>query len=269
LIVTETVSREIWDEGDAYERYVGRWSRQVADLFLRWLSLPESLTWLDVGSGTGALTAAIVAAVKPQEVIAVEPSDGFRVMARERLPGGATFLPGSASAIPLQDASVDVAVSGLVLNFIPDLSQGLAEIKRVVKPGGTIAAYIWDYAEGMELMRHFWDAVVSLWPESRHLDEGVRFPLCHPHALAAAFTDAGLTDVEVAPLTTSTPFRDFNDYWLPFLGGQGPAPAFVSSLDEDARATLRDRIKKTLPTNPDGSIVLQARAWAVKGRRVT
>jgi SAM-dependent methyltransferase len=263
--MTAPSSNDVWAEGDPYERYVGRWSRLVAVEFVRWLTMPRALRWLDVGCGTGALASAILAAAEPKQVIAVEPSEGFLALARKHLGDKATLLPGNAAALPLPDASVDVAVSGLVLNFITDLPEALAEMKRVVKPGGTIAAYVWDYAQGMELMRHFWDAAVSLNPQAHLLDEGVRFPLCQPAALTAAFEGSAMTDVAVAPLVISTPFQSFDDYWSPFLGGQGPAPAYACSLDEPSRSALRDRLRESLPTQPDGSIVLSARAWAVRG----
>ena len=258
----------VWNEGNPYERYVGRWSRPVAAQFLRWLAMPPSLRWLDVGCGTGALASAIVASAEPKEVFAVDPSEGFLSLARQRLQGDATLRLGSAAQIPLQDASVDVAVCGLVLNFVPDVADALAEMKRVVKPRATIAAYVWDYTEGMELMRVFWDAAVGLRPDAQALDEGVRFPLCEPAALRQAFAAAGLADIDVAPLTIETPFRDFDDYWSPFLGGQGPAPAYACALDEASRDALRERLRERLPTRADGSIVLHAKAWAVRGRRI-
>ncbi|HZD19456.1 MAG TPA: SAM-dependent methyltransferase, partial [Burkholderiales bacterium] len=140
---------------------------------------------------------------------------------------------------------------------------------RVVALGGTVAAYVWDYAGEMQLMRYFWDAAVDLNPGAQPLDEGVRFPLCHPEALAALFRGAGLQDVEVRAIDAPTPFRDFDDYWTPFLGGQAPAPGYCMSLDERSRERLRERIRAKLPIRADGSIHLIARAWAVKGRAVT
>lgn len=257
---------EIWAQGGAYEQYVGRWSRRVAEPFLASLAMPPSLRWLDVGCGTGALAAALLEGAKPQAVFAVEPSPGFLAQARERLQGRVSLMPGSATNIPLPDASVDIAVSGLVLNFVPNLAEGLAEMRRVVQPGGSIAAYVWDYAEGMELMRHFWDAAVSLDDAARALDEGVRFPLCQPAALRAAFEQAGMAAVQVAPITVATRFKDFDDYWAPFLGGQGPAPAYACSLDATARDALRESVRARLPVQADGEIALRARAWAVHGR---
>lgn len=171
---------------------------------------------------------------------------------------------GSATAIPLDDASVDAVVSGLVLNFIPDPLAALAEMERVSSNGGTLGAYVWDYAGNMELMRHFWDAAVELNPDDANLDEGVRFPLCRAEALEGLFTRAGLHQPELTAIDIPTPFASFEAYWEPFLGGQGPAPAYAMSLDEATRARLRERLQQRLPVQMDGSIVLTARAWAVR-----
>lgn len=257
---------DAWNEGDPYERYVGRWSRRVARDFLAWLGMPPALRWLDVGCGTGALTAEIVAACAPAAVLGIEPSEGFLAKARERLQDRAVLQAGDAYALPVDDASLDVVVSGLVLNFVPEPARGLAQMRRKTRPGGTVAAYVWDYARGMALMRHFWDAAVALDPSARALDEGLRFPLCQAAALEAAFRAAGLAAVESRPLDIATRFRDFDDYWTPFLGGQGPAPAYVGTLDEAARERLREALRRRLPAQPDGSIDLVARAWAVRGR---
>jgi len=255
---------DTWESGSPYERYVGRWSRQVAPPFLSWLGVPAGRRWLDVGCGTGALCAAIIDGCAPASVAGVEPSEGFLKTARENLAGSVALHQGSATAIPLGDASVDVVVSGLVLNFVPDPGAGLAEMKRVTDKGGTIAAYVWDYAGKMELMRYFWDAAVELDPNAAKLDEGPRFPICRPDALEKLFTKAGLRRVEVKPIDIPTRFEDFDDYWQPFLGGQGPAPAYAMSLDKTARVRLRDRIRERLPAAADGSISLIARVWAVR-----
>jgi len=257
---------DTWERGSPYEQYVGRWSRRVAPPFLAWLNVPPGRRWLDVGCGTGALCAAIVDRCSPSSVLGVEPSEGFLDTAKENLAGRADMRRGSATAIPLDDASVDVAVSGLVLNFVPDQPAALVEMGRVTGRGGTIAAYVWDYAGKMELMRYFWDAAVELDPDAAKLDEGVRFPLCRPEALNDLFATAGLEALEVAPIDVPTRFANFDDYWRPFLGGQGPAPAYAMSLDETSRLRLRDRIRACLPTAADGSISLIARAWAARGR---
>ncbi len=258
-----TVS-DTWERGSPYERYVGRWSRRVAPEFLNWLQVPADRRWLDVGCGTGALCAAIVDGCSPASVVGVEPSAGFLETARANLAGRATLLQGSADAVTLADAAVDVVVSALVLNFIADRPAALAEMKRVTRRGGTIAAYVWDYAGRMELMRHFWDAAAELDPQAAQLDEGLRFPLCNPDGLTELFKAAALVDVDVTALDIETRFVDFDDYWQPFLGGQGPAPAYAMSLDESARSALRERIRQRLAVQPDGSISMTARAWAVR-----
>jgi len=255
---------DTWERGSPYEQYVGRWSRQVAPLFLSWLSIPAGRRWLDVGCGTGALCAAIVDRCSPSSVAGVEPSGGFLKTAKENLAGRAALHQGSATAIPLGDGSVDVVVSGLVLNFIPDQRAALAEMARVTGKGGTIAAYVWDYAGKMELMRYFWDAAVELDANAAEMDEGPRFPLCRPEALEKLFGDAGLEGVEVKHIDIPTPFANFDDYWQPFLGGQGPAPAYAMSLDEASRVRLRDRIRERVPTTANGAISLTARAWATQ-----
>jgi SAM-dependent methyltransferase len=257
---------DTWERGSPYEQYVGRWSRQVAPRFLAWLDVPAGRRWLDVGCGTGALCAAIVDHCSPSSVAGVEPSGGFLGTAKENLAGRVALHQGSATAIPLGDASVDVVVSGLVLNFVPDQRAALREMARVAGKAGTIAAYVWDYAGGMQLMRHFWDVAAELDPDAAKLDEGVRFPLCRPQALEQLFAGAGLEGVEVRPIDTPTPFAGFDDYWQPFLGGQGPAPAYAMSLDETARTRLRDRLRERLPSEADGSIPLTARAWAARAR---
>lgn len=257
---------DAWERGDPYEQYVGRWSRQVAPLFLHWLGAPVGRRWLDVGCGTGALSAAILDKCAPLSVAGIDSSEGFLDSARRQLTGRATLYQGSATAIPLGNASVDLVVSGLVLNFISDQAAALAEMARVAAKGGIIGAYVWDYAGKMELMRFFWDAAVELDPSAKQLDEGVLFPLCRPDALTRLFASAGLEQIEVTAIDIATPFPGFEDYWQPFLGGQGPAPAYAMSLDEAARVRLRERLRERIPVFPDGSISMVARAWAVRAR---
>jgi len=253
-----------WERGDPYEQYVGRWSRRVAPRFLAWLNVPARRRWLDVGCGTGALSAAILDESSPLSVAGVEPSEGFLGKAKEQLGDRVLLRRGNAAAIPLEDGSVDACVSALVLNFVPDGRAGLREMTRVTVAGGTIGAYVWDYAGKMELMRHFWDAAVELDPGAAKLDEGARFPLCRPEALGELFASAGLRAIEVTAIDIATPFESFDEYWRPFLGGQGPAPAYAMALDDTARARLRDRIRERMPLKADGSIALTARAWAVR-----
>lgn len=255
---------DTWERGSPYEQYMGRWSRRVAPPFLSWLNIPRGRRWLDVGCGTGALCAAVMDRCSPSSVTGVEPSEGLLKAARENLAGRAALHQGHATAIPLRDASVDVVVSGLVLNFVPDPRAALLEMARVTGNGGTIAAYVWDYSGKMEILRHFWDVAARLERDAAPMDEGVRFPLCRPEALEKLFASARLEEIAVKAIDIPTLFADFDDYWRPFLGGQGPAPAYAMALDETARARLRDRIREHLPTRVDGSIALTARAWAVR-----
>jgi SAM-dependent methyltransferase len=260
---------DTWAAGDLYEPYVGRWSRLVASDFLAWLNLPPELDWLDVGCGTGALTETILRQAQPRSVTGMDHSAAFVEHARAHVADAkATFEVADAQALPADPGSFDVAVSGLALNFVPDPALALREMARVVRPHGTVAAYVWDYAEKMELMRCFWDAAVELDRGASELDEGRRFPLCQPAPLAELFTKRGLREIAVHAIDVPTRFRDFDDYWTPFLGGQGPAPGYATSLSEARRAALRDRVQARLPIAGDGSIDLTARAWAVRGRVV-
>ena len=259
-------STDVWASGDAYEPYVGRWSRLVAREFLTWLAAAPGSRWLDIGCGTGALTEVILSAAAPASVNAVDPSPDFIAYARRQVRDPrATFTVADARSLPQPERTVDLVVSGLALNFIPQPGIGLAEMARVVRRGGGVAAYVWDYADRMQLMRYFWDAAVALDQRAWELDEGRRFPLCNPEALESLFREAHLREVESRAIDVRTRFRNFDDYWLPFLGGQGPAPGYAKGLNEEGRDALRDRIRSALPISADGTIDLVARAWAVRG----
>jgi len=266
--VEQPQRKDVWAAGDLYEPYVGRWSRRVAKEFLNWIAVPERKDWLDVGCGTGALTQAVIEHENPNSVIGIDASPGYAAYAKARTESSrARFEVGDAQSLRIDTASLDAAVSGLVLNFVPQPPQAVAEMARVVRPGAVVAAYVWDYAGKMELMRYFWDAAVALDAAAIGLDEGRRFPICQPKPLAGLFAQAGLSEVEVRPIDVATDFRDFDDYWSPFLGGQGPAPGYAMSLSEERRAGLRERIRSELPIGKDGSIHIVARAWAVRGRK--
>ena len=261
-----TERKDVWASGDAYEPYVGRWSRLVARQFVTWLGVPPNKDWLDVGSGTGALCELILADASPHQVTGVDPSDGFVSFARHKVPDKrATFQVGDAQKLPIADGSSDATVAGLVINFITDQPKAVSEMKRVTRSRGVVGAYVWDYAGEMQMMRHFWDAAVTMDSSAASLDEGRRFPVCHPEPLADLFRKAGIGDVETRSIDVPTIFKNFDDYWVPFLGGQGPAPGYCMSLSEDRRVALRDRIRANLPIKSDGTIPLIARAWAIRG----
>jgi SAM-dependent methyltransferase len=259
------MGHEVWEVGDAYEAYVGRWSRPVAREFVGWLAVPAGRSWLDVGCGPGALTTAALATA-PSRVTGVDRSPGFLADARSRAGGPRTgFAAGDARALPLPDSRFDVVVSGLCLNFVPEPPRAAAEFARVTASGGVAAAYVWDYGDGMAMMRHFWDAAATLDPGSVQFDEGRRFTLCAPGPLAELWSGAGFDTVTTTAIEVPTVFAGFTDFWRPFLGGQGSAPGYVTSLAEQQRTALRELLRSRLPVEPDGSIRLTARAWAVRG----
>lgn len=258
--------REVWAVGEPYEQYVGRWSRVVARTFLAWLDVPAAQTWGDVGCGTGALAAGILATAAPHAVFASDRSAGFLAFARRTIADPRVhFAVGDAGALPWAGGRCAVTVSGLMLNFVPDAVAALREMARVTQPGGRVAAYVWDYLGGMQLMRQFWDAAIAVDPAAAALDEGVRFGLCQPEPLAAAFQEAGLRSVAVRSIVIPTVFPSFDAYWAPFLGKQGSAPTYLAALDPDTRERLRATLQARLPAAADGSITLSAQAWAAQG----
>ncbi len=258
--------KELWGAGDAYEQYVGRWSRRVAPEFLRWIAPPQSAVWADIGCGTGALTETILAICKPLSVAGIDRSEGFVSVAKRNISSPyAQFESGDATALPWQSNRFDVSVSGLVLNFVPNHQAMTNEMVRVTKPGGMVAAYVWDYSGGMEMMRYFWDAALAINPQDSKLDEAERFPICQPEPLETLFRSAGLSSVSVRAIEIPTVFTDFEDYWMPFLGKQGAAPTYLATLDDETRDGIRAILKSKLPTNKGGAIELSARVWAVQG----
>jgi SAM-dependent methyltransferase len=256
---------DTWDEGAGYDDYMGRWSHAIAREFLAWLNVPPSASWVDVGCGTGALAGTIAQEAAPGRLAGIDASAGFIETARLRLGDQPDLRVGDAQRLPFSGDTFDAAVSGIALNFIPDPAVAIREMRRVTRSSGTVAAYVWDYAEGMGMIRRFWDAAIALDPSISHLDEATRFPLCGSGPLYDLFEAAGLDDVAVGALEVPTVFRDFDEYWRPMLGDQGPAPSYVGSLDKQGRRLLEERLKIDLPASADGSIELTARAWAVRG----
>lgn len=264
--MAEASRHDAWRAGDSYDSYMGRWSRQIAPLFLDWLAQPQGLEWLEVGCGTGALSSSILARCRPASLIGIDPSEGFVAVARARVPDDrVAFQVGDAQALTLQTGSRDAVVSALVLNFVPDKAKALAEMKRVARVGGTVGFYVWDYpGGGLEFVSAFWKSAAALDPAALELAEDRRFPFCTPDRLIALAVAAGLRSVESIPLEVPTVFQDFDDFWRPFTLGAGPAPGYCASLDASARRRLAEKLSESLPRCDDGSIALTARAWAIK-----
>jgi trans-aconitate methyltransferase len=257
----------LWGAGDAYERYMGRWSRQIAPTFTEWLDVDPGARWIDVGCGTGVLTSTIIANCEPAEVIGIDSSDIFLKAASATLSDPrVTLSKGDAQAISESDDSFDAAVSGLVLNFVPDKDAAIREMTRIVRPGGIVGLYVWDYAGHMQVMRTFFDVAIVLDARAADYDDGVKAPICRPEPLKQLLGRSSLTEVEVRAIDVPAAFQSFDDYWLPFLGGTGSAPKYCASLNDEARERLRHQIQQRLPTGPDGEILLTIRAWAAKGR---
>jgi SAM-dependent methyltransferase len=257
----------MWSAAESYEGYIGRWSRATADEFLAWLHVRRGARWLDVGCGTGEVTRAILGHNAPESVEGVDLSDSYIMYAREKTTDPrATFEVGDANALPGPDSTYDAAVAGLSINMMPDQPRAVAEMRRVVRPGGVVGAYVWDFDGKMQMLRHFWDTVETLDPGAEESGPDPRFAICRPEPFAKLFRDAGIDDVEVRAIDTPTVFKDFDDYWTPFLSGEAPAQKHTAALSDARRAQLRESLRTNLPVTGNGSIPLIARAWAVKGR---
>lgn len=255
-----------WEGADAYEAFMGRWSRPLAQKFLDWLQPARRAHWLEVGCGTGALTAAIFARRQPESVVACDPSVPFLEHARAQVPDDrAAFVVAGAEDLPRREGGFDAIVSGLVFNFLPDPAQVASSIRQRLGPRGLFAAYVWDYSDGMEFLRAFWEEANAADPSAAARAEHLGFSLCRPPALVSLLKTAGFAEVQTGALEIPTEFADFDDYWQPFLGGTGTGPNFVTSLDPASRDHLRERLRRRLEPAADGRIRLKARAWAVQG----
>jgi SAM-dependent methyltransferase len=262
------VPQDTWSDGAAYEQYVGRWSREVAPLFLDWARLPPSPRAIDVGCGTGALSSALLAH-GASSVLGVDRAPAFVAAARSSVTDPrAAFATGDATSLDVRDGSFDAAVSGLVLNFIPEPGHALNEMARAVRPGGVVAVYVWDYSGKMEMMRNFWDAAVEADPLGAGLiADGMRFAICNPQRLADLFRRSGLSKVATGHVDASTVFEDFEDYWRPFTLGQGPGPSYVATLDGHSRERLRAKLAARVAQGADGRIAMVARALTSRGEK--
>lgn len=255
---------DTWTLSESYETYMGRWSRQIAGEFVAWLAAPLDRDWLEIGCGTGALTEAVLAQASLRSLLATDLSDEFlRDTASRITDPRVTFRTAGAETLPARADSVDVAVSGLVLNFLYDRRTALREARRVLRSGGLLGFYVWDYpGGGMRMLSAFWRAAIACDPAAIDLGEQRRFPFCTRHDLTALCLEVGFAGVEVSALETRTEFADFEELWHPFTLGAGPAPGYVRSLDPERREALRLAFAAEVGAN--GPIILPARAWAVR-----
>jgi len=255
-----------WKNGIAYDQFMGRWSKTVSEEFLTWFDAPSDQSWLDVGCGTGNLTRGILYTCQPKNIVSIDSSLAFIHHAKKSITNPlVNFSVCSAQNLSLQSNSKYAVVSGLVLNFVPKPGDAIAEMMRVSKPGGKIGAFVWDYAEGMQFLRYFWDAAIAVDPDAAAYDEGSRFPVCQNGQLARMFQVAGIQQIVVKAIEIKTEFKNFDDYWQPFLGNVGAAPNYINRLGINKIQKLESILRNILPTNQNGSISLLAKAWAVKG----
>ncbi len=256
--------RFVFDDGAAYELMMGRWSALVAGPFLDWLALPEGLAWLDDGCGNGSFTESLVLRQRPLSVVGVDPAPAQLEFARQRAgTAGGRFLQGDAQALPLPDASVDAAVMALVLFFLPDPPQGIRELVRVVRPGGTIAAYHWDIAGGGLPLQPVLDAVRAEGYQSQEPPSTWAATL---EASEDLWRNAGLVDVRTRQFEVRRDFDSFEDFWRTVHGSPRLGDLFAS-LSPAALQRLKERVREQLDVASGVPLVLNARANAVKGRK--
>ncbi len=255
-----------WAAGVTYEDFMGRWSRLLAPRFVSWLPMRATANWLDVGCGTGALSDAICVGANPASVVGCDPSEPFIEYARQRQSDPrASFVVAGLPQLPTRPGGFDSVTSLLALNFFPKPEASIDEMRRITAVHGLVSACVWDYAGRMELLRYFWDGVAAVDANAAALDEAHRFPICRPSALESLFREGGLADVVCESIEIPTRFSTFAEFWKPFLGGTGPAPSYLATLEAAQREALAVRLERSLPREPDGTISLVARAWVVRG----
>ncbi|MCW2983043.1 MAG: class SAM-dependent methyltransferase, partial [Conexibacter sp.] len=230
---------------EAYDRFIGRYSAELARALMGVAGVQAGERALDVGCGPGGLTSELVALLGAGSVAAVDPSASFAAACRERLPG-VDVQVAAGEALPFADASFDRVLAQLAINFMDDPVAGAAEMARVVRGGGSVAAAVWDYAGEMTLLRAFWDAATALDPGAAARDEGRAMPCCTPPELRELWAGAGLRDVAVAPVVVGAGYDDFEDLWAPLELGVGPAGAYTAGLAPQPRAALKDELRRRL-----------------------
>lgn len=259
------MDRSMWG-GDSYDFLMGRWSRLMAPLLVQFAQVGDGDNVLDIGCGTGSLSRALLDAGPNMQVTGIDGSESYIEIGRKSLDDDRAKLDqGDAQALPYADDSFDKCVSLLVMNFIPDAARAVTEMRRVTRIGGTITAAVWDYGDGMEMLRYLWDEAARIDDNAVAKHEG-NMPLCRPSELAALWKECELSSVEVSALTIQLDFGSFEDYWAPFLTGVGPSGSYVSGLDTSMRSDLKERLQEKFTQGNDATpFSLKARAWAVRG----
>ena len=249
-----------------YERFMGRWSRLLAPHPNAVAGVKDGDRVLDVGTGTGSLAAAVEANMPASQIVGVDPSPGFIAYAQKNAKSTRSrFEVGDAQALKYEDASFDSTLALLVMNFIPDHNKAINEMRRVTRPQGTISACVWDYDQGMQMLRFFWDEAIALDPAIEPKDER-HMKLSRQGQLSDLWKKAGLNNVKEEALVIDQAYSSFSDYWEPFTKGAGPGGAYVVSLPEDRRLQLEARIRnRLLGDRADGPFTLKAKAWCVRG----
>ena len=251
---------------EAYERQMGRWSRQLAPRLVEFAGVRDGDRVLDVGCGTGSLTLTIAELTKASEIVGVDASRSFiEYAAAGCTDPRITFMIGDAQNLAYPDGSFDRCFSLLAINQIPDTPKAVKEMRRVTKLGGVIATAMWDGTGGNEFNDCMWDVAVSLDPAVERPAEK-HGSYSSPAALSTLWTNAGLTDIEVKDLKISCGFASFEEFWNRYLEGQGPGGAYVVALPKDHRAALKQRLQeRVLRRQREGAFALEAKAWAVRG----
>ena len=258
---------KMFGNAQAYERFMGRWSRQIAPLLVEFAGVANTGRVLDIGSGTGALAFEVAKRKAGVHVTGIDPSPEYVGYAGSRnpFPDRVAFQTGDAQRVEFPESTFAASVSLLVFNFIPDAGKALREARRATQPEGPIVAAVWDYGGQMRMLREFWDAATEIDPGAEKLHEK-NMPLCRYGELSKLWRQGGLEQVDEQPLETEINFRSFSDYWEPFLLGQGPAGAYVRNLDHSRLQALRSAVRQRVaPSSDDDAFALPARVWAVRG----
>ena len=258
---------KMFGNAQAYEQFMGRWSRQIAPLLVDFAAVADTGRVLDIGSGTGSLAFDVAKRRTGVHVTGIDPSPEYVGYAASKNPfvDRVAFHTGDAQHLDFEAATFDASISLLVFNFIPDPARALREARRATKPKGRVTAAVWDYGGRMRMLRDFWDAAVEIDRSADKIDEK-NMPLCRSGDLSQLWAQGGLEHVHEQPLETELRFSSFSDYWEPFLLGQGPAGAYVRKLDHNRLQALRTAVRRRVARSSEAEgFALPARAWAVRG----